>query len=136
VATVDDRLMGIRREWLSSHWPTELTAVASLPLPPSYETQLTLSPHQMLNYWKPVHGIQTMLSIPTRLESTSILFAYGHDIYITIVTPSDTFDRLKDSFSKSLLLITLISLFLATIATAKWVRRKQFYAYWQSWNHI
>lgn len=129
--------MGIRKSWFSPYRPvghlTKKTAVVdrttSEILPP-YDPNLAIPSKQVLNYWRPVHGIQSILSIPTRLESTLILFAYGHDVYITRVMPSDTFDRLKDSFSKSFLLITLLGLMSAIFITSKLARRKRFYAYW------
>lgn len=57
-----------------------------------------------------VAGIKTVLSSPTLLESTSLVFAFGGDIFMTRATPSEAFDVLGKSFSKLQLLVTVVAL--------------------------
>ncbi|WP_249872913.1 EMC1 family protein, partial [Oceanobacillus saliphilus] len=47
-----------------------------------------------LSHTRDVAGIKAVLSGPTLLESTSLIFAYGSDIYGTRATPSQAFDIL------------------------------------------
>jgi hypothetical protein len=63
-----------------------------------------------LTHARDVAGIKTVLSQPTLLESTSLIFAFGGDIFGTRVTPSQAFDVLGKSFSKLQLLLTVVAL--------------------------
>ena len=63
-----------------------------------------------LSHARDVAGIKEVLSCPTLLESTSLIFAYGSDIYGTRATPSQAFDILGKSFSKLQLVLTVVAL--------------------------
>ncbi|KAJ5507345.1 hypothetical protein N7527_009488 [Penicillium freii] len=63
-----------------------------------------------LSHTRDVAGINAVLSRPTLLESTSLIFAYGSDIYGTRATPSQAFDILGKSFSKLQLVLTVVAL--------------------------
>lgn len=63
-----------------------------------------------LSHSRDVAGIKTVLSRPTLLESTSLVFAFGGDVFGTRVTPSQAFDVLGKSFSKLQLLLTVVAL--------------------------
>lgn len=63
-----------------------------------------------LSHARDVAGIKQVLSRPTLLESTSLVFAYGSDIYGTRATPSQAFDVLGKSFSKLQLVLTVVAL--------------------------
>jgi hypothetical protein len=54
--------------------------------------------------------MQHIISIPSMMESTSLIITYGLDIYFTRDTPSGTFDMLNEDFSKSTLLLTIVGL--------------------------
>lgn len=92
---------------------------------------LSVSHQKILSYWRHLHRIHHIIAIPTRLESTSIVFAYGHDMYMTWIAPVDTFDCLKPSFNKPLLLITLVSLVVVVCITSRLAHRKLLDNYWQ-----
>ena len=47
------------------------------------------------------------MSAPTFLESTSLVFAYGFDVYQTLRRPSQAFDVLKEDFNHVALLGTM-----------------------------
>lgn len=63
-----------------------------------------------LTHSRDVAGIETVISRPTLLESTSVVFAFGSDIFGTRATPSQAFDVLGKSFSKLQLLLTVVAL--------------------------
>jgi len=63
-----------------------------------------------LSHARDVAGIKTVLSQPTLLESTSLIFAFGGDVFGTRATPSQAFDVLGKSFSKLQLLLTVVAL--------------------------
>lgn len=51
-----------------------------------------------------------LFSIPTNLESTSIICSIGHDMFCTRISPSSQFDKLSTTFEKGNLGITIICL--------------------------
>ncbi|CCF57675.1 hypothetical protein KAFR_0D00280 [Kazachstania africana CBS 2517] len=51
-----------------------------------------------------------MISVPTNLESTSIVCQIGHDIFCTRITPSGPFDFMSPSFEKGKLIGTIIAM--------------------------
>lgn len=63
-----------------------------------------------LTHARQVAGINTVLSSPTLLESTSLVFAFGNDIFATRNAPSQAFDILGKGFSKLQLLFTIVAL--------------------------
>lgn len=63
-----------------------------------------------LTHTRDVAGIKDVLSHPTLLESTSLILAYGGDIFGTRATPSQAFDVLGKSFSKLQLVLTVVAL--------------------------
>lgn len=63
-----------------------------------------------ITHARDVSGIKTVLSQPTLLESTSVLFAFGGDVFGTRATPSQAFDVLGKSFNKLQLVLTVVAL--------------------------
>ncbi|KAJ5398686.1 hypothetical protein N7465_009175 [Penicillium sp. CMV-2018d] len=85
-----------------------------------------------LSHTRDVAGIKAVLSRPTLLESTSLIFAYGSDIYGTRATPSQAFDILGKSFSKLQLVLTVVALGAGVTVLAPMTRRKQVNALWRA----
>lgn len=79
-----------------------------------------------------VWGVRGIMASPARLESTSLVFAHGLDVFGTRVAPSSAFDVLGDSFNKVQLVLTVVALTAAAFAVAPLVQRKQTNALWQS----
>jgi ER membrane protein complex subunit 1 len=78
---------------------------------------------------KVVH-IEQILSAPSLLESTSLVFAYGLDLFFTRVAPSKTFDVLNEDFNKAQLILTVTGLAVAIAVTKPMVRRKRLREKW------
>lgn len=65
-----------------------------------------------------------MVTSPALLESTSLVFASGLDLFFTRVAPSGSFDVLSEGFSKSQLLATILALAIGLMVLRPLVRRK------------
>ncbi|KAJ5135520.1 uncharacterized protein N7515_004798 [Penicillium bovifimosum] len=63
-----------------------------------------------ITHARDVSDIKTVLSEPTLLESTNLIFAFGGDIFGTRATPSQAFDVLGKSFSKLQLILAVVAL--------------------------
>ncbi|KAJ5573708.1 uncharacterized protein N7459_008135 [Penicillium hispanicum] len=85
-----------------------------------------------LTHARDVAGIKSILSSPTLLESTSLVFAFGSDIYGTRVTPSQAFDILGKSFSKLQLVLTVVALAAGVAFLAPMTRKKQVNMLWKA----
>ncbi|KAJ5832053.1 hypothetical protein N7474_000364 [Penicillium riverlandense] len=85
-----------------------------------------------LSHGRDVSGITTVLSSPTLLESTSLVFAFGGDIFGTRATPSEAFDILGKSFSKVQLLLTVVALGVGVAIVAPITRKKQINMLWKA----
>lgn len=75
-----------------------------------YNPVLDFDARWYLTHAREVLGIKSVMSTATLLESSSLIFAYGGDIFGTRVAPSQTFDILGKGFSKLQLLATVLAL--------------------------
>ncbi|KAI9822174.1 MAG: DUF1620 super [Phylliscum demangeonii] len=92
---------------------------------------LDFDPKWMVSHARDVHRVRRILAAPTLLESTSVVFAYGLDLFGTRVAPSLAFDVLGRAFAKAQLLLTVCALALGTMLLAPMVRTRQTNAQWQ-----
>lgn len=75
-----------------------------------YSPLLEFDGRWYISHARDVVGINSVLTIPTLLESTGLVFAFGGDIFGTRVTPSQAFDILGKGFSKVQLVLTVVAL--------------------------
>lgn len=124
-------LQGISRRLLDPRRPE--TALSSLDkeegLVP-YHPFLNIIPRDVATYFKNVLGIKSIKTLPTYLESTSVVVAYGVDIFFTRRMPSKPFDTLSDDFSYSQLIISIIVLSFGVYYTGIQVQSKRIRESW------
>ncbi|KAF2482822.1 hypothetical protein BDY17DRAFT_299218 [Neohortaea acidophila] len=96
-----------------------------------YAPVLEFDPKWYLNHRREVAGIKHVLTTPALIESTSIVFAYGLDVFGTRLSPSFSFDILGKDFNKFQMLATVAALAVATVGVAPLVMRKQINMRWQ-----
>lgn len=84
-----------------------------------------------LTYNQDVAGIEAIVSSPSLLESTALVFAYGIDTFFTRSSPSRQFDVLSEDFSKAQLLLTMVGLVVSIWISGPMVRRKRVNALWK-----
>jgi len=96
-----------------------------------YHPIIPNNPKFVMTYSLPVTGVKTIISNPATLESTSLVAAYGLDIFLTRRSPSNTFDVLSDSFNKPFLIITMATVFIAVIYTNRKIKNNEFRKVWK-----
>lgn len=90
-------------------------------------------PSAVLSHKYPVAGVAHLTTSPTLLESTSLLLAWGLDLFCTrAIQPSGSFDVLSDGFAKSQLIMTLAALGAGVVIAAPAVTRKTLRSKWFS----
>lgn len=81
-----------------------------------YSPVIEFDPRSMITHERDVIGIQDIIAAPATLESTSLVFAYGIDIFGTRVAPSMPFDILGKGFNKVSLIGTVLALTIGVMA--------------------
>ena len=88
-----------------------------------FNSKATLIPKQ-------VASIRSIHTSPTSLESTSLVFAHGLDLFFTRISPSGTFDLLSENFNKAQLIFTIAGLTAAIMITRPMVRNRRLKEKW------
>ena len=85
---------------------------------------LDLDPRWFLNHKREALGFSAILTTPTLLESTSLVFAFGdYDIFGTRLSPIGTFDMLGKGFKRFQLIATVLALAVGTAVLGPMVSR-------------
>ncbi|KAJ9103363.1 hypothetical protein QFC19_004462 [Naganishia cerealis] len=95
-----------------------------------YDPLLATDPRRTLSHTYETNGIEAVLTSPALLESTTLLFSYGLDLFGSRITPSGTFDILSDAFNKPQLLLTIAGLTLGIVFAKPAVERKLLTSRW------
>ncbi|KAF2896776.1 hypothetical protein ILUMI_09394 [Ignelater luminosus] len=96
-----------------------------------YIPELPLPSEATINYNQSLARIRGLQVAPARLESTCLVLVHGLDVYYTRVTPSKTFDLLKEDFDHWLIAIVLIGLTVASYVTKRLASRKALKQAWK-----
>ncbi|QQP55421.1 CLUMA_CG016197_ isoform A [Caligus rogercresseyi] len=96
-----------------------------------YIPELHLSPETALNYNRTLLGPKKIITSHTGLESTSVVFLQGIDIYCTQVHPSKGFDLLKDDFDYYVISSVCMGLVIAAYVTKKLAMNKNVKQAWK-----
>lgn len=83
-----------------------------------YIPTIEFDPKWYLNHKRELLGITNVITSPALVESTSLIFAYGLDLFGTRLTPSSSFDVLGKDFNKFQMLSTVAGLAIVTFVVA------------------
>ena len=131
IATDRESLISIPRKLLDPRRPTSKPSKAEaeeMLIP--YAPLIPEDPKWILNHLYPAADIQHITTGPALLESTSTVYAYGLDSFVTRTSPSGQFDVLQESFNKPQLLLTLTILSVGIVVTRPMVRNKNLALRW------
>lgn len=131
VALPSGSLLEIPKIFLDPRRPTNMTPEHREEGLIPYMPELPIPSESMINYDKTLLSVKGLVSSPAMLESTSLIFSYGLDLFFTRVTPSKTFDILKDDFDHLLISAVLIFLVVASWGTKYLAQRKALHAAWK-----
>ncbi|KAL3825828.1 hypothetical protein ACJIZ3_021857 [Penstemon smallii] len=92
---------------------------------------LPIIPQSYVTHALKVEGLRGIATVPAKLESTTLVFAYGVDLFFTRLAPSKTYDSLTEDFSYALLLITIVALVVAIFVTWVWSEKKELQDKWR-----
>ena len=87
-----------------------------------YSPILDFEPKWILSHKRDVISISNVITSPSLLESTSLVFAFGNlDLFGSRVSPIGAFDILGNGFSKLQLVLTVVALAVGTTLVAPFV---------------
>jgi len=88
-----------------------------------YSPMLDFEPKWMLNHKREILNATDVITSPSLLESTSLVFAFGEtDLFGTRTSPIGAFDILGKGFSKLQLVLTVVALAVGTTVVVPFVR--------------
>ncbi|PSS03181.1 hypothetical protein BD289DRAFT_401055 [Coniella lustricola] len=96
-----------------------------------YHPAIDIDPKLLITHERDVIGIQKIITAPVIVESTSLVFAFGIDIFGTRVAPSFVFDILGKGFNKVTLVATVAALMAGVLVLGPIIRRKQINMRWK-----
>lgn len=97
-----------------------------------YHPALEIDPKSIITHEWDVVGINKIITSPAIVESTSLVFAFGIDVFGTRVTPSFLFDILGKGFNKVTLVGTVLAITAGVMALKPMVLKKQINALWKA----
>uniref|UniRef100_A0A336LFU6 ER membrane protein complex subunit 1 n=1 Tax=Culicoides sonorensis TaxID=179676 RepID=A0A336LFU6_CULSO len=89
-----------------------------------YIPELPIQQDAIVNYNQTIERLKGIHTAPSGLESTCLMIGYGLDLFVTRVSPSKTFDLLKEDFDYFLISAVLTALIVASYITKHLASRK------------
>lgn len=86
-----------------------------------YAPAIEIDPRTLVSHHRDVLGVKSIIATPAVVESTSLVVAYGLDVFGTRVAPSGVFDILGKGFNKISLIGTVVALFAGVMFLAPMV---------------
>ena len=80
-----------------------------------YAPAIDVDPKAVLSHERDVVGVKHIITSPAIVESSSLVLAYGIDVFYTRVAPSFLFDILGNGFNKVTLILTVAALWAGVI---------------------
>ncbi|KAF5557806.1 hypothetical protein FMEXI_544 [Fusarium mexicanum] len=127
IAGLARQVLDARRPVGRDSTPAEKEAEGLIQYTPSIE----IDPRSVISHQRNVVGVKDILTAPVIVESTSLVVAYGVDVFGTRVAPSGVFDILGNGFNKVTLVLTVVSLLGGVLFVSPMVRRKQINRTWE-----
>ncbi|KAK6236832.1 Pyrrolo-quinoline quinone repeat - like 4 [Theobroma cacao] len=131
IGTIGDQVLALDKRFLDPRRSVNPTQAEKeegiIPLTDS----LPIIPQSYVTHALRVEGLQGIVTVPAKLESTTLVFAHGVDLFFTQLAPSRTYDSLTEDFSYALLLITIVALVAAIFVTWILSERKELQEKWR-----
>ncbi|GAB4837246.1 hypothetical protein Ancab_002149 [Ancistrocladus abbreviatus] len=131
IGTIGDQVLALDKRYVDPRRSVNPTQAEKeegiIPLTDS----LPVIPQSFVTHALRVEGLRGIITVPAKLESTTLVFAYGVDLFYTRLAPSRTYDSLTEDFNYALLLITIVALVAAIFITWILSERKELRDKWR-----
>ncbi|KAM7539288.1 hypothetical protein Aperf_G00000057648 [Anoplocephala perfoliata] len=96
-----------------------------------YVPELPISTLAIISYNQTLERIQRIHTAPSGLESTSLVFAHGLDLFFTHIAPSKMYDMLRDDFDYWFIATIVIGMGVASYLAKRFAARKELAKAWR-----
>jgi len=110
--------------------PPQFAPTKEEALPP-YAPLVPLKPTDVLTHYNPVGQVAGIISSPTALESTSLVLAYGLDLFFVPVQTAKAYDVLSPGFNYLLLYASVGLVVIIFVVTSFWAQHKALQDRWK-----
>ncbi|KDO31298.1 hypothetical protein SPRG_03914 [Saprolegnia parasitica CBS 223.65] len=93
--------------------------------------QVLAQPFSMVSHNQTLQKLEAIVSAPANLESTSLTFAFGLDLYYVRLAPANAFDVLPSDFNYELLLLLIAGFVGGAYGTKLLAERKLLHEQWK-----
>mmetsp|Transcript_51469 Transcript_51469/g.90875 ORF Transcript_51469/g.90875 Transcript_51469/m.90875 type:complete len:110 (+) Transcript_51469:3-332(+) len=90
-----------------------------------------INPLTVLSHRHAIKQPRMIVCAPTMLESTSLVFVIGLDLFLSRVAPAKEFDRLNEDFNFVALVGATVFLVVATVGSGWFANRKDLARQWR-----
>jgi hypothetical protein len=111
--------------------PLDTAAHLREPGIPPYIPELNMPHEAIMNYNQTILGMDSIHTSPSGLESTTLVFIHGLDLYGCRITPSKGFDLIKEDFDYLMISCVLLGLVVASYVTRKLSQKKMLGKAWK-----
>jgi len=98
---------------------------------PVYQAQLPLRQTDVLTYYHTMGQVAGIISSPTALESTSLVFTFGLDLFLMPVQTAKAYDVLSPGFNYLLVYASVGLVVVVFIVTSFWAQHKALQDRWK-----
>ncbi|CAM9803288.1 unnamed protein product, partial [Discosporangium mesarthrocarpum] len=131
VTTALGQVVSLDRHFIDPRRPmTEPTKAEKEEKLLEYMPFLPVYPVYVVSYHKVIERVDRAITVPTALESTSLLLALGLDLFGSRVTPSKTYDLLDPHFNYALLALVLGAMAVAVVVAGQMLSSKRLGDQW------
>eukprot|EP00462_Mataza_sp_D1_P025069 CAMPEP_0175138306 /NCGR_PEP_ID=MMETSP0087-20121206/10276_1 /TAXON_ID=136419 /ORGANISM="Unknown Unknown, Strain D1" /LENGTH=1035 /DNA_ID=CAMNT_0016421195 /DNA_START=32 /DNA_END=3139 /DNA_ORIENTATION=- len=123
---VGRRLLDVRRPLGDTPTPEEQEA-GVVP----YMKEIPLDGLSTLSYNRTISRVRGVVTYPALIESTSLVFCFGLELFFTRVNPSAMFDSLNEDFNYVFLIGTVTAVMVGIVISKKAGQRKDLAAKWK-----
>lgn len=124
-------ILELSRRLLDARRPLEMTPELREEMLIPYIPELPMATEDLINYNQTVAKIRCIRTTPSGLESSSLVFAYGLDLFYTRIMPSGTFDILKDDFDYFFISAVMVLLTVASYICKRISRYQSIQKAWE-----
>ena len=96
-----------------------------------YAPILPIMTQNVLSYTKQIERLNTIVSVPAGLESTTLVLGYGLDMFFIRAMPSQGFDILPEEFQWELLVIMITALFVGQYVARNSLEKQMLDSQWK-----
>ena len=93
--------------------------------------QLPLAPQSFASLDHTIARVHSIAPLPSDMESTTHVLAWGLDVYYVLLRPARGFDMLQEDFSFALLIVALTALTVGVVVVSRLLASAKLRAQWQ-----